>query len=187
MIMGTLVAAAVPALADANGSTEQQTVRRSCTAPADPHYSAPAADECQKDDTGAYVAPSADGMYDATFDSNEVTCGDANREDPEANPSGIHVYGSGDATTQSGGLGLCSDGAAPVHGRIGVSGNKDDGATVTADGDNSNSTPVTDKGTGYAVVKVGPGGASVVCGPDWASGGNGSSDDPAGASQAACG
>lgn len=184
VLMGTLVVGAVPALADGNGSTEQQKVRRACTAPADPHYSKPAKNECRKKG-GRYVAPSADGKYNATHWTNDVTCGSRNEVSP-ANPSGLHVYGAGDPTTPRGGLSVCSDGALPVQGRVGLSGDPN-GLTVTADGDQGNNTPVSDKATGWAVVSAGPGGVSAGCGKAYAGGGHGDTDAPSDGSQASCG
>jgi hypothetical protein len=184
VLMSGLVIGAVPALADGNGSTEQQKERRSCTAPADPHYSKPAKNECRKK-SGRYVAPSADGKYNATHFTNDVKCGSQNELSP-ANPSGLHVYGSGNQSTPSGSLGVCSDGSVPVHGRVGISGDPS-GFTVTADGDKDNNTPVTSDGAGWAVVKVGTSGASVSCGKSYDTGGHGDSDAPDDGAQANCG
>ncbi|MDP9181472.1 MAG: hypothetical protein M3P04_01685 [Actinomycetota bacterium] len=182
--MGTFIIGAVPALADGNGSTEQQKERRSCAAPADPHYSKPSKSECRKK-AGRYVAPSTDGKYSATHYTNNVKCGSKNEISP-SNPSGVHVYGSGDPTTPSGGLGACSDGPVPVQGRAGISGSPS-GLTVTADGDRDNNTPVTSDGTGWAVVSVGSGGASISCGKSYDTGGHGDADVPADGAQANCG
>ena len=184
VLMGTLVVGGVPALADGNGSTEQQKERRSCTAAADPHYSKPAKNECRKK-AGRYVAPSKDGKYNATHYTNDVKCGSQNELSP-ANPSGLHVYGSGNPTTPSGGLGICSDGALPAQGRVGISGSPG-GFTVTADGDKDNNTPVASEGTGWAVVSVGTGGAGVSCGKSYDTGGHGDSDAPGDGAQANCG
>ena len=184
VLMGTLIIGAVPALADSNGSSEQQKVRRSCTAPADGHYSKPAKNECRKKG-GRYVAPSADGKYNATYYTNQVKCGSQNEVSP-SNPSGLHVYGSGNPTTPNGGLGVCSDGSVPAHGRIGISGSPS-GLTVTADGDKANNTPVTSDGTGWAVVTVGTSGPSVSCGKSYDAGGHGDTDAPDDGAQGNCG
>jgi hypothetical protein len=184
VLMGTLVLGAVPALADSNGSTEQQKVRRSCTAAKDPHYSKPAKNECRKK-SGRYVAPSADGKYSATHYTNDVKCGSKNEVSP-SNPTGVHVYGAGDPTTPKGGLGLCSDGPLPAQGRLGISGDSS-GFTVTADGDKDNNTPATSDGTGWAIVSVGTGGASVSCGKSYDTGGRGDTDAPDDGAQANCG
>jgi hypothetical protein len=184
VLMGTLIVGAVPALADSNGSTEQQKVRRSCTAAADAHYSKPAKNECRKK-AGRYVAPSKDGKYNATHYTNEVKCGSKNEQSP-SNPSGLHVYGAGDPTTPSGGLGVCSDGAVPVQGRLGISGSPS-GFAITADGDKDNNTPVTSDGTGWAVVSVGSSGPSVSCGKSYDTGGHGDTDAPSDGAQGNCG
>jgi len=184
VLMGTLVIGAVPALADSNGSTEQQKERRSCTAPADPHYSKPAKNECKKK-AGRYVAPSADGKYNATHFTNDVKCGSQNEQSP-SNPTGLHLYGAGDPAKPAGGLSICSDGSVPAHGRIGISGSPS-GFTITADGDKDNNTPVTSDGTGWVVISGGGSGASVSCGKAYDGGGHGDTDAPDDGAQGNCG
>ena len=181
VLLGAVLLGGLPALADENGSSEQQKVQRACSAPADSHYSAPTSSDCKKTPKGKYKG---DGNYTATFYSNDVKCGEKNAQTP-ANPTGIRFYAGGD-TSPSGGMGICSDGsgAAPLQGRVGVKGGAS-GIQMTVDGDKDNAGP--SQATGYAIVKVGPGGASVACGKGYGTGGNGDTDNPSDANQANCG
>ena len=180
-LLGIAVLGTVPALADGNGSTEQRTVTRSCGAAADPHYSAPKATDCKTNKKFDKKK-----SYQSTYSSNDLKCGSKNSL-TGATPAGLQVYGGGDPTGPSGSIGVCSDGSLPLQGRATLGGAPSSGVTLTVDGDKDNNNPVTDKGTGYAVVKAGPGGASVACGKTYAKGGNGDTDNPVDASQANCG
>jgi len=157
------------ALADANGSTEQEKVSRSCSAPAHNHYSAPGPNDCKNGAT----------TYTATYWSNNVRCGSANSPTP-ANPTGIRAYAS-----QGGGVGMCSEGgslpvAAPVQGRAGVTGGTS-GAKVTIDGDRDNAAPNNNETLrGWATVEAKPAAAppTVTCGDEYSQGGRADSDSP---------
>ena len=169
------VAGGGAAVADANGSTEQERVQRACSAPADNRYSAPGPGDCQNGAT----------TYTATFYSNNVKCGSANSPTP-ANPAGIRLYAS-----QAGGVGTCSDGALPVQGRAGVTGGTN-GAKVTIDGDKDNAAPNGNESLrGWATAEVKPAAAppTVTCGDEHSQGGRADSDAPQAGrdSQAECG
>jgi hypothetical protein len=174
LALGALLLGAVPALADANGSTEQERVQRACNAPADNRFSAPGPGDCQNGAT----------TYTATHYTNNVKCGGANSPTP-ANPSGLRLYAS-----QGGGVGTCSDGALPVQGRAGVTGGTN-GAKVTIDGDRDNAKPNGSESlTGWATVEAKPAAAppTVTCGDEYSQGGRGDSDAPqARDNQAECG
>jgi hypothetical protein len=164
VLVGTVLLGGVPALADQNGSTEQRTEKRSCTAEADPHYSEPTEEDCQDGST----------TYDATYYSNDVKCGDDNALVP-TNPTGIRVYGSGDPTTQSGSLGACADGSGaapnPVQGRASVGGSPATGPRIVVDGDKDNSP---EQAQGYLLIE----GTSYRCGHAYSDGGKADSDTP---------
>jgi hypothetical protein len=177
--LGLLLLGGIPALADANGSTETTTETRSCSAPADDHYSAPTDTDCRNAD-GSF---DADKTYQATRWTNDVRCGGTNSPTP-ANPTGLRAYAS-----QAGGIGICSDGALPVQGRAGASGGAD-GGTVTIDGDKDNAAPNgNETARGWATVGVKPGAAPVVtCGDEYSQGGRADSDSAqARDTQAECG
>lgn len=169
VLLGTVLLTAVPALADQNGSSEQRTETRSCSAKADPHYSPPKGNDCK----------GKNKTYQSTHYSNDVKCGDKNALTP-ANPAGVRVYGSGEPTAQSGSLGACSDGSgsapAPVQGRASVSGSPGTGPTVVVDGDKDNGHPTAQ---GYLVANAKPGAAPTYrCGDEYAEGGKADSDTP---------
>lgn len=186
--VGVLLLGAVPALADANGSTETTTESRGCSAPADSHYSAPGPDDCKNPDGTANPG----GTYQATRWTNDVRCGSKNSPTP-ANPTGIRVYGRADQATQSGGTGVCSDGTgaapAPVQGRAGVEGSTSSGYRVVVDGDKDNASQLGEnKLQGYAAVSGGAGAPTVTCGQAYSKGGRADSDNPGpGDGQGACG
>lgn len=168
-VLGLLLVAAVPAVADGNGSTEQRQEERSCSAPADPHYSAPGPEDCQDGAT----------TYTATYWSNDVTCGDKNAVTP-ANPTGVTVYGSGDPAAQRGSVGVCADGSGaapnPVQGRASFGGSPATGGTLVVDGDKDNANETAQ---GWIAVTAGPGGAPTYrCGDEYAQGGKADSDTP---------
>jgi hypothetical protein len=170
-----LLLGGVPALADANGSTETTTVDRSCSAPADNRFSEPGPNDCKKADG----SPNPGGTYKATHWTNDVKCGSTNSPTPD-NPSGIRLYAS-----QAGGVGMCSGGgslpvAAPVQGRAGVTGSTS-GAKVTVDGDKDNAAPNNNETLrGWATVEAKPAAAppTVTCGDEYSQGGRGDSDSP---------
>lgn len=178
-VIGLAALGAAPALADANGSTEQKTVTRSCGAPADPHYSLPKAADCKT--KGKFDKKKT---YQSTYYSNDVTCGSKNSL-AGPTPVGLQVYGYGSAGTQSGGLGVCSDGSLPLQGRVGASGGPG-GGQVVVDGDKDNVGPAPAQAGGYLIATVGTS-PSVVCGKDYDTGGKGDSDSPTDASQGSCG
>jgi hypothetical protein len=162
--VGALLFGAVPALADANGSTEVQTVDRKCDAPSDNRYSPPGAGDCKDGAT----------TYKSKYNSNDVKCGGKNVVGPTGG-LGTKVYAS-----QAGGIGTCSDGTgstpAPVQGRATLSGNTTDGARLAADGDKDNSNASSQ---GYLIVQAKPGAAPTVrCGDEHAQGGKADSDFP---------
>lgn len=164
LAVGALLLGAAPVLADANGSTEQRTETRSCSAPADNRYSAPGPNDCKNGAT----------TYTATYYSNDVRCGASNSPTP-ANPTGLRLYAS-----QAGGVGTCSDGALPVQGRAGVTGGAN-GAKVTIDGDKDNAAPNGNETMrGWATVQVAPAPAppTVTCGDEHSQGGRADSDAP---------
>jgi hypothetical protein len=170
---GVLLLGGVPALADANGSTEQRTEPRSCGAAPDNRYSPPAEGDCQGGAT----------TYQATYYSNDVRCGDTNAVTPT--DLGTTVYAGGDPTADGGGVGLCSDGTgpepAPVQGRAGLSGSTSDGARLVVDGDKDNAAPNgNETAQGYVLVEK-PAGAqqpTVRCGDEARQGGRADSDSP---------
>lgn len=176
-----LLLGAAPALADANGSTEQRTETRSCGAPADNRYSAPGPGDCTNPDG----TPDPGGTYSATYYSNDVTCGDKNSPTP-ANPTGIRAYAAGDQASQSGGTGLCSEGgslpaAAPAQGRAGISGGTASGLKLTVDGDKDNAAPNgNETARGWATVEAKPAAAPpvITCGDEHSQGGRADSDAP---------
>lgn len=159
-----------PALADSNGSTEQRTEKRSCSAKADPHYSKPTGKDCK----------GKNKTYQATYYSNDVKCGDKNAVTP-ANPTGIRVYGSGDPAAQNGQVSMCSDGggSAPApapQGRASFGGSPATGPTVVVDGDKDNSNTTAQ---GYIIVNAKPGSAPTYrCGDEYDQGGRADSDAP---------
>ncbi len=173
--LGALLLGGVPALAaDANGSSETKTVERSCGADmTDNHYSQPGPGDC-RDADGSYDAR---GTYQATHWTNDVECGDSGPT--PANPTGIRVYGAADQASQSGRLGVCSDGSgdapAPVQGRAGVDGGTAEGYRVVVDGDKDNPNETSQ---GYVVVTGGAGAPTVRCGDEYAHGGRADSDSP---------
>jgi hypothetical protein len=185
-----LLLGGVPALADANGSTETTTETRSCSAPSDNQVSAPGPNDCKKADG----SPNPGGTYQATRWTNDVKCGDRNSPTP-ANPSGIRLYASGDQAAQRGAISMCSDGSgaapAPVQGRAGASAGTADGVKVLIDGDKENPAPNNNEtAKGYAVVQAGPqpGAPTVTCGDEFSQGGRADSDSvQARDNQAECG
>lgn len=164
VLLGTVLLGAVPAVADGNGSTEQRTVTRSCSAKPDPHYSAPKGNDCK----------GKSKTYQATHYTNDVKCGDKNALTP-ANPTGVRVYGSGDPAAQSGSVGACADGSGaapnPVQGRASVGGSPATGPRVVVDGDKDNGPS---QAQGYVIVE----GTSYRCGHGYSEGGKGDSDTP---------
>ena len=168
-----------PVLADANGSTEQKQVPRSCGAPADTQYSAPGPEDC-KDAEGNFD-PSAE--YTATYYSNDVECGSEDALTPDT-PTGVTVYGSGDPAAQNGRVATCSEGgslpvAAPVQGRASFEGSPATGPRLVVDGDKDNPQPNGNAtATGFVVVEAAPAAAppSVRCGDEHAQGGRADSD-----------
>lgn len=164
VLVATLLLGGVPALADQNGSSEQRTEKRSCSAKADPHYSAPKGGDCK----------GKNKTYQATYYSNDVKCGSKNALTP-ANPTGVRVYVSGDPAKQTGSVDSCSDGsgAAPgaVQGRTSVGGSTAKGPRVVVDGDKDNGNETA---RGYLLVE----GTSYRCGHDYNDGGRGDSDAP---------
>lgn len=155
----------VPALADQNGSSEQRTETRSCSAKPDPHYSAPKGNDCKGKNKKT---------YQATFYSNDVKCGDKNALTP-ANPTGIRVYASGDPATQSGSVDACADGSGaapnPVQGRASVGGSPATGPRIVVDGDKDNAP---EQAQGYLMIE----GTTYRCGHSYADGGKADSDTP---------
>lgn len=180
-VLGVVLLSALPAFADEDGGTEQETVTRSCGAAADPHYSPPTATDCK-----TKKKFDKKKTYQSTHQTNDVKCGTKHVLVP-MNPSGIQVNGNGSQSGPNGHLGVCSDGsgAAPAQGRVAFYGSTS-GVKLVVDGDKNNPGP--EQAAGYAIVTAGPGGASVVCGPAYASsGGTGDSDHPTGAGQSHCG
>jgi len=175
LALGALVVGGVPALADANGSTEVKTVDRSCSAPADPKYSAPGPGDCRKAD-GSF---DPGGTYRSQYNSNDVTCGSTNRQ---AGQSGLNVYAGGDPTTSGGSAGVCQEESTlPIQGRAGVSGSTATGARATVDGDKDNPTPNgNETAQGYVLVEKGPGASAPAyrCGNEYSQGGKADSDSP---------
>jgi len=181
-----LLLGGVPALADANGSTETRTETRSCSAPADNHYSEPGPGDC-RDADGNFDGSKS---YEATHWTNDVRCGSTNSPTP-ANPTGIRAYAGGDPTTSGGNAGICSDGSgtapAPVQGRAGASGSTAQGARLVVDGDKDNGNATAQ---GYVVVEKAPGASAPTarCGDEYADGGRADSDSvQARDTQAECG
>jgi hypothetical protein len=171
LALGALLLGGVPALADANGSTEQRKVSRSCGADmSDNHYSTPQGNDCKTN--GAFDKSKT---YTATHYTNDVRCGSGVAP---ANPTGVHLYAS------QGGVGTCSDGGdlpvdGPVQGRAGVTGSQSSGAKVTIDGDKDNAAPNNNETLrGYAVVEAKPQPAppTVTCGDEYSQGGRADSD-----------
>jgi hypothetical protein len=174
----TLVFAA-PAMAhDQSGSTEEQTVTRSCGAASDPHYTAPGPNDCRRAD-GSFD-PSM--TYQSTYYSNNVRCGDRNQVTPApANATGIRVYGGGSPTSQSGYLSVCTDGSGtapnPVQGRATLAGGAAEGAALTVDGDKDNG-----HATAQGWIKIEKGlnanAPTYRCGDEHSQGGRADSDHP---------
>lgn len=165
VLVATLVLGIGPAVADQNGSSEQRTETRSCSAKADPHYSAPKGNDCKGKNKKT---------YQATYYSNDVKCGEKNAVTP-AGPTGVRVYASGDPTKQNGNVGTCSDGSgaapAPVQGRASAGGSPATGPRVVVDGDKDNGNETSQ---GYLVVE----GTSYRCGHSYSDGGKADSDAP---------
>lgn len=169
-----LLLGAVPALADANGSTEVQTVDRRCGDGGNNQYSGPGPNDCK----GANGAFDPNKSYKSQYNSNDVKCGRTNAETPD-NPAGVTVYRQGNVTEGSGGLGTCSDGGSlpaktPIQGRADVSGSSS-GGKVVVDGDKDNAVAPAQ---GYAVIegKPQPAPPTVRCGDDHSAGGKADSD-----------
>lgn len=164
VLAGALTFGVLPAAADQNGSTEQRTETRSCSAKPDPHYSAPKGKDCK----------GGKKTYQATHYSNDVKCGDKNALTP-ANPTGVRVYASGDPAAQRGSADACADGsgAAPnaVQGRASVGGSPATGPRLVVDGDKDNSP---EQAQGYLMVE----GSSYRCGHAYGDGGRADSDAP---------
>ena len=180
LALGALLLGGVPALADADGSTEQRTVTRSCGADmSDNHFSTPQGSDCRRAD-GSYD-PAA--SYTATEYTNDVRCGEGLAP---ANPTGVRVYAAGDPATQNGRVGTCSEGGslpvpAPVQGRAGVQGGTSSGVKATVDGDKDNAAPNgNETARGWATAQVGPapGAPVVTCGDEFSQGGRADSDAP---------
>lgn len=180
LAVGALLLGAVPALADANGSTEVRTVERNCSDGGNSQYSAPGADDCRNAD-GTF---NGSKTYQAQYYSNDVQCG--NSSPVPANPTGVRVYAAGDQASQSGRAGMCSDGgslpvAAPVQGRAGVTGGTGSGLKATIDGDKDNAAPngnETARGWATAEAKPAPAAPVVTCGDEHSQGGRADSDAP---------
>lgn len=172
LAVGALLLGAVPALADANGSTETTTEPRGCGAPADNHYSAPGPNDCKDTDGDGQTN---DETYQATKWTNDVKCGDGQAPD---NPAGLHVYAGGDPTAQKGNIGTCSDGSLPIQGRTSVGGSPATGPKVIVDGDKDNGGHAATQG--YVIVQAKPAAAppTVRCGDEHSQGGKADSDTP---------
>lgn len=169
-LLATFLLAAGPA-ADQAGSSETETVQRSCGAEHDDRYDPPSGAglaECN-DAEGNF---DASREYSATHWTNDVSCG---TEDEL--PSGVHsatgVSISGNAgQSGSGGAGYlqtCSDGDLPIQGRFTLEGEIGTGGgdgTFTADGDKDN-TP--EQLQGWAQVDLGD--QTVECGKSYEEGG----------------
>lgn len=172
-LLGALLVAAAPAgpAPDQAGSSEAETVPRSCGAEADDRYDPPSG-------AGLAECKDAEGNHDdsreytATHWTNDVSCG----TDDEL-PAGVHdatgVSVSGnfapDGTNGAGYLQTCSDGDLPIQGRFTLEGGagSDGGAgTFTADGDRDNEP---EQLQGWAQVDLGE--QSVVCGKSYEEGG----------------
>jgi hypothetical protein len=172
LAFGALLLGGVPALADSNGSTETTTETRSCSAPADSHYSAPGPNDCKNADGTSNPS----GTYQATKWTNDVKCGSSNRL---ASQQGINVYAGGDPMGSGGNVGTCSDGngaaASPVQGRAGLSGSTAQGARLTVDGDKDNGNETAQ---GYLVVEKSAGASapSYRCGQAYNDGGKADTD-----------
>ena len=175
LLLCGLTFGALPALADDNGSSEKRTVDRSCAASAESRpdnnqYSAPTGQDCRDANNKFNGA----ATYKATYNSNDVNCG-AENGTPK-NPTGIGVWGKGG--TDSGAVGLCSEGTGPVsqpgQGRVsgGLSG---DGVVLVVDGDKDNAVVPAQ---GWVSVRVGPSGPSYKCGDEHADGGKSDSESP---------
>ena len=174
-----LLLGGVPALADANGSTEVKTESRSCSAPADNRYSAPGPNDCKNAD-GTF---NPGGTYQAQYYSNDVKCGAGLAP---ANPTGVNVYAAGSQSTMSGRTGMCSDGGSlpvqgPVQGRAGVEASQANGAKAVVDGDKDNQAPngnETARGWASVEAKPQPAPPVVTCGDEHSQGGRADSDAP---------
>lgn len=161
-----LLIAAAPA-ADQAGSSEAQTVDRSCGAPHDDRYDPPSGDglaECQ-DAEGNH---DPERTYSATHWTNDVSCGDDHQLVPGTETAGVRVSGDGSADGD-GFLQACSDGDLPINGRATV----DSGGTVSIDGDRDNEV---EQLQGWARVDVADG--TVRCGKSYADGGRGDASHP---------
>jgi hypothetical protein len=153
-----------PVLAgDEAGSSETQTVQRSCGAPSSKSFSPESGagqNECKNPTTGQH---DDSRTYTATEYTNNVKCGSSGQV--QNTPVG-HVYATG-TPSPSGHAGLCNDGtgAVPVQGRAMVAGSDDEGGLhVVVDGDKDN----TQNAAAQGWIKVGgtTAGPYVTCGDD---------------------
>jgi hypothetical protein len=168
--------------ADQAGSTEVDTVDRSCGAAEDPHFDPPKGEglaECN--DAEGNFDP--DKTYQAKHFTNDLTCGEDDLIVPDT--SVLNVNGDGDAGPGGGGgyLQVCSDKDLPAHGRITLAGEGDAGGfdgSVTADGDETNNFEGNDQATGWAQVNVDTSGSapSIRCGKAYADGGRADASNP---------
>lgn len=177
-----LLLGAVPALADANGSTETQRVSRACNAPADNRYTPPGPNDCKNGAT----------QYMSTHNTNNVKCGETNQTNTR-NPSGVMGYRNTGNPTQGVSAGMCSEGGSlpaqvPVQGRAGVDVTPSKGAKVVVDGDRDNTQHPAAQG--YVIAEARPQAAAptVRCGDEYGQQGKADSDSPEGRdTQAECG
>lgn len=160
----TLLAVAGPVRSDEAGSTETQTVKRSCGADASKQYSPESGkdlNECKNPATGQ-LDPSRE--YNATYYSNDVKCGNTGKVADA--PVGT-VYAAGNPSGPSGHTGICADGdeqVKVVEGRAMLAGSDDEGGLhLVVDGDKSNSQSAA---RGWIKVGGTTAGPYVQCGDD---------------------
>lgn len=168
--LAAFLLAAAPA-ADQAGSSETETVQRSCGADYDTRYDPPSGEglaECE--DAEGNVDASRE--YTATHWTNDVSCGTEDELPAGAHDAtGVSISGdfAQDGTGGAGYLQTCSDGDLPIQGRFTLEGGGGAGGadgTFTADGDRDN-TP--EQLQGWAQVDTG--GPSVECGKSYEEGG----------------
>lgn len=170
-LLATFLVAASPPAQDQAGSSEAETVMRSCGAEHDTRYDPPSGE-------GLAACQDANGNhddsleYEATHWTNDVQCGtDDELASGGHDATGLAVSGNGgqEGTGGAGYLQVCSDGDLPLQGRVtleGTGGADGVDGTITADGDKDNTPAETQ---GWAQADVGEPG--VACGKAYEEGG----------------
>lgn len=137
-VLGLLVAG--PASADDVVGSEKEEQELDCPADGEsvPENQEPPEDGECKDDPATTDVDESEGTYTGWVWTNEVTCDSDNQ--------GLDGVLTGDATQSGTGgeMGLCTDGALPIHGRLVMGGSAESGGMyLYIDGDSSNEGPLS--------------------------------------------